>query len=115
MNAQETSSAFAKNAASSPTLSKFEVLRPARMDPERDQNSIILVDASHFVKSSMVDVTDLVLSAVNGSVAAPGDLFVASIRTHEPKSKRLLLASFHGDTNGLATKPIVEGVHQAYQ
>jgi hypothetical protein len=83
------------------------------MDPKRDQNSIVLVNKSRFTKSSAVDVTDLVLKSVNDSVAAPGDLFVTSIAG--PHGKRLLLASFHGDTNGLATKPIVQGVHTAYQ
>lgn len=86
---------------------------PSKMDPKRDQNSIILVDKERFTRGSSVDVTDLVLKYVNDSVAAPGDLFVTSISG--PHGNRLLLASFHGDTNGLATKPVVQGVHTAYQ
>ena len=36
---------------------------------------------------------------------APGDLFVVSVEDKD--GRRWLLASFHGDSNGLSTRPVV--------
>jgi len=107
---QETSASFAKKFEGSALGSKFALLKPAKLETKRDQNSIVLVDRTTFAYGSLVDVTDKVLALVEGSPAAPGDLFAVSIRKGD---KRMLLASFHGDTNGLATKPVVSGVYEA--
>jgi len=59
------------------------------------------------------EVTAEVAKHLNSSVKVPlarGDL-LALLATDKLDQTQYLLASFHGDTNGLATKPVVGAVH----
>ena len=47
--------------------------------------------------------------AAVGEEVAPGDLLVVTATHHD--GTRYLLASFHGDTDGLATLPTLRAVH----
>lgn len=78
----------------------------------RDQNSVILLKKFRYV--DVVDVTSDVMSSLlpkkhrqlKSVPVAEGDLLVLSAYDTRTKAK-YLFASFHGDTNGLATVPVV--------
>ena len=83
----------------------FDVRFPAALDSDRDQNSLILLKQGLF--KDVEEVTE--------NIAAPdgcgnGDLF-ALTATHTKDDTKYLFASFHGDTNGLLTIPVVTAVH----
>ncbi len=90
----------------------FHILQPAVVDGKRDQNCLVLVRRFAFKEGSAAEITDEVLDVLhrkdpsNKKVYLPGDLaaFTAVGLTGQP----FLLASFHGDTNGLASIPIVQ-------
>ena len=82
------------------------------MDADRDQNSFILLKKNNF--RDVKEVTNEVLKELDTSKDVPlakGDLLALTAVDAEDGTK-YLLASFHGDTNGLATIPIVTAMHQ---
>lgn len=94
-------------------LSLFDILVPEKLDSKRDQNSIIMTKRGKYV-----DVKDLSGEVVtyyntkNTDAPLPvveGDLYVVEARDAEDGTM-YLLASFHGDTNGLATKAVTTAV-----
>jgi hypothetical protein len=87
------------------------VLLPEAFDASRDQNSVILVDRQCFAASGASDVTQAVLDQVGGNFLEPGDLFAASVR--DGAGQQWLLVSFHGDSSGLSTSPVVRGLDRA--
>lgn len=92
----------------------FDVYSPAEMDSDRDQNSFILLKKEKFI--NVVELTSEALAelaALPSKKPAPvaiGDLLVLSA-TDGMDGTKYLLASFHGDTNGLATIPVVTAVY----
>lgn len=97
-------------------------------DSTRDQNSVILLKKDKY--ELIKDVTSEIVkgyetiprdASFQGSKSLPideGDLFAILVHEKNPISSNsvtstggYLLASFHGDTNGLATKSVVEAVH----
>ncbi len=92
----------------------FDVYGPEIFDADRDQNSFILLQKGKF--TDVADVTASVmklLHAASASIPAPvsvGDLIVLSA-TQKITGRKYLFASFHGDTNGLATIPVLDAVH----
>ena len=50
------------------------------------------------------------LNCLDGSWVAPGDLLAVTIRDH--RDRPWLLASFHGDSNGLSTGPLLAALHE---
>ena len=112
---QEVASAFGGSATKATLGSKmFDVISPATMDGDRDQNSFILLRKDKYTLVKEVTAEVLAeLKVVSGSKPAPvmnGDLIALSATDIVTKTK-YLLASFHGDTNGLATIPVVTAVH----
>jgi hypothetical protein len=119
---QEAAAALVRDLESHSELGeRYHVLYPEKLDGKRDQNSLVLCSKKRF------DVDDPswrgeTTTAVTGFVAkdapagvAPGDLFCVRVverssRKNEKDGGRYLLASFHGDTNGLATVPVVDAV-----
>ena len=110
---QETSTAFAVALHRDPVVAgRYRVLSPARTSAKRNQNSIILLDSQAFRQDSIAEVTDTILQHDEAkAISAPGD--VMAVMTTTTGGQRLLLVSFHGDTNGLATKPLIAAVMQA--
>lgn len=110
---QESSMTFARVAESRDLGTNFyDFYAPTKIDPSRDQNSLILLKKGEWTE--VVDSTDEVMQLLidqNGgkSPAAIGDLNVHKATRDD--GKKYLLASFHGDTNGLATVPVVTAVH----
>ena len=81
------------------------------MDTDRDQNSFILLKKNRFV--DIQEVTTQILEEFPAGSPVPvvaGDLFAIAC-TDTLDGTKYLLASFHGDTNGLATIPVLTAVH----
>ena len=95
---QEAASSFVAAAKAHSLGEKYEIIAPASLDPKRDQNSLVLVKKG-FGSFAEVDV----LSELKDAPVAAGDLLVV-------QNDEYVLASFHGDTNGLATIPITDAV-----
>merc|ERR1712137_1048517 len=99
---------------------KYSLFLPANMDRSRDQNSVILLSKSVFDCSSVSEITEEVMAELKKKDAkvpvVAGDLFVISVNANESieSPKKFILASFHGDTNGLATIPVVEALTNVY-
>mmetsp|Transcript_43765 Transcript_43765/g.138318 ORF Transcript_43765/g.138318 Transcript_43765/m.138318 type:complete len:949 (-) Transcript_43765:52-2898(-) len=87
---------------------KYMVMRPYLLDGFRNQNSIILASREFFVEGSTEHVIRL---AGGGKWIAPGDLCAMTMKGVD--GFRYLLASFHGDTNGLASLPVLKALHEA--
>ena len=110
---QEVASVFVTHAEKSALVSSHSIHVPASMDDDRDQNSIILLKRGIFTVEK--EVTEAVVSEYatwprGGKLPLEGgDLFVISV-TRISDGTKFLLASFHGDTNGLATVPVVKAV-----
>eukprot|EP00924_Labyrinthula_sp_SR-Ha-C_P009360 maker-scaffold_2-augustus-gene-21.39-mRNA-1 protein AED:0.14 eAED:0.14 QI:0/0/0.33/1/0.5/0.66/3/84/655 len=82
----------------------YEPINPSKSN----QNSVVLVSNNH---GEYVDITSKAYDLFgSSSKVAPGDLIVL-----ESKAKGRILASFHGDTNGLASKEVVSAVGQIAQ
>jgi hypothetical protein len=100
---QEAAAVFARHALATPELhAKYALLAPWDLDGKRDQNSLILIDRRRFREASGVQVTRDVQAAMRGAALAPGDLVAVSVE--DAAGVRWLLASFHGDSGGLATQ-----------
>ena len=98
---QEASEAFAARAGV--CLDHF-VLRPSGVDARRSQLSLILVRKSLFFRHAARDVTEDVLLRLPSRCTTAGDLCVFEIGSHEGP---YLLASFHGDSDGACTAPVL--------
>ena len=108
---QEVASSFG-DAVKNRQLSNFyDFYSPMAMDGDRDQNSFILLQKGKF--RDVTEVTNDVLKELDSTKQVPianGDLLAVTAVDTEDGTK-YLLASFHGDTNGLATIPIVSAMH----
>ena len=88
--------------------SRFFILKSSVLDGKRDQNSFILASKCMFEENTATEVSDLVLRYVGGKWIAPGDLLAVTVRSRA--GENFLLASFHGDSNGLSTQPFIEAL-----
>lgn len=113
---QECAAAFTDALTKSPVLSsRFHVLVPAELDRKRDQNSLVLASRKCFDGASVEEVTAEIAKRVTDSGSAglaAGDLYAAVLRpaAGSADATPFLLASFHGDTDGLMTVPVLEAV-----
>lgn len=113
---QEVASSFLQKSKGTALEEKFDVYAPVEMDTDRDQNSFILLRKNSFVDINEVTaevLKELPVDPKTGKSNAPimnGDL-LALTAVDPDDHTQYLLASFHGDTNGLATEPIVSAVH----
>jgi hypothetical protein len=103
---QEASAGLARLLARELAPGRF-VVAPEGLDPSRDQNSLVVLDAAVFDASSVREVTDAVAASLAGCSLAPGDLLAFTVRGRGAGEHTFLIASFHGDTNGLQTAPVV--------
>ena len=109
---QEVGKGFIDEYRTHPSMSRAYDLRMAESaSTSRDQNSLILLKRGEYTFKK--DVTDEVMALVDAGTKLPvanGDLVVIQVQRDSDGAK-FLMASFHGDTNGLATIPIVTLVH----
>ena len=109
---QEVASSFADVVKNKQLSSMYEIYSPSTMDGDRDQNSFILLKKGQF--RDVIEITTEVLRELDTSKEVPianGDL-IALTATDFTDGVKYIFASFHGDTNGLATIPIVNAMHK---
>jgi hypothetical protein len=108
---QEAAAAFVE-AAKQGLGRKYMILRPYLLDGFRNQNSIILAKRAVFVEGATIDVTEHVIGlAGGGKWTAAGDLCAMNLQGVD--GNRYFLASFHGDTNGMASLPVLRALDHA--
>jgi len=114
---QEVANAFKASVQARQLGAEYHVLSPAENDPNRDQNSMILLRKARFPDpSGFAEVTGNVFSGFGGATdangkavpIANGDLY--AVAATDGSGERFVFCSFHGDTNGLATIPVVSAV-----
>jgi hypothetical protein len=108
---QEASASFVDIMSKSMIGTKFHVISPANMDTSRDQNSVILLNRVAFPGGPTKEITRLVEGSFPPGVDIPvakGDIL--AITTTSMDGVPFVVASFHGDTNGLATKPVLDAI-----
>lgn len=104
---QEVSSSFIDQARFGPLGSKYWIVAPADMDDVRDQNSVIMLNKKTFPQGVVSEITPRVVASFPPGVDVPvaqGD--INAITTFDAEGTPFVIASFHGDTNGLATIPV---------
>jgi len=107
---QEVASVFCSKASAMSLGSSHHILAPAKVDGKKDQNSIILLSKEKFDVGTLKEITEDVIQELGETkdILADGDLF--AITLSDKSGNKYLMASFHGDTNGLATVPVVKAV-----
>ena len=108
---QEVSSSFIEQARNSPLGLEFWISAPKAIDAVRDQNSVIMLNKKTFPSGDITEITDQVEASFPKDVDVPvaqGDInAVTAVDVH---GTPFVIASFHGDTNGLATIPVNEAL-----
>lgn len=111
---QEVSGALVGEAKRRQLGSIYHIVAPSEMDSVRDQNSVILLSKKTFPNGPSAEVTETVQAAFPEGVDVPvakGD--VLAITATNKDGVPFVIASFHGDTNGLATIPITDAIIKA--
>lgn len=112
---QEVSSAMIEHARKMDKLGDdYVIVSPRELDSVRDQNSVILLKKSVFPHGSLAEITSEVEAAFPTDAKVPvagGDIL--AIETVDTDGVKYVIASFHGDTNGLATKPVLDAILKA--
>jgi len=112
---QEVSVVFPDHATANPELNEqFHVLHPPPGDGKRNQQSIILVRRSAFPGLEQKFCSDEASNEARalGAEVADGDLFCVVVSSGI--ARKTMLASFHGDTNGLMTVRVAEAVFKTW-
>ena len=111
---QEVSSSFIDQARASKLGKIFHIIAPDELDAVRDQNSVIFLNKKLFPSGKGVEITKLIEASFPKDSKVPtakGDIL--AITTTNSFGLNLVVASFHGDTNGLATKPVLDATVKA--
>mmetsp|Transcript_27488 Transcript_27488/g.33331 ORF Transcript_27488/g.33331 Transcript_27488/m.33331 type:complete len:581 (+) Transcript_27488:287-2029(+) len=111
---QEVSGALVQEAKSRELGNLYHIVAPQDMDSVRDQNSVILLSKTTFPNGPTAEVTSVVEAAFPEGVDVPvskGDIL--AITATDAKNVKYVIASFHGDTNGLATIPVLDAIIKA--
>mmetsp|Transcript_27941 Transcript_27941/g.40449 ORF Transcript_27941/g.40449 Transcript_27941/m.40449 type:complete len:601 (+) Transcript_27941:1-1803(+) len=109
---QEVSSSFVITAQHE-FADHYHVVPPSEIDASRDQNSILLLSKARFPNGATSEITDLVHKSFPEGVKVPvatGDIL--AVTAMDASGNDYVIASFHGDTNGLATIPVVDAILQ---
>merc|ERR1719253_1958043 len=84
------------------------------MDAVRDQNSVIFLRKETFPAGPSAEITAIVENSFEEGVEVPiakGDIL--AITATDRDGIPFVITSFHGDTNGLATKPVLSAIMKA--
>ena len=112
---QEVSGAFVDETKARSKLDEtFWIVAPEDMDAVRDQNSVIFLNRKTFPDGYAAEITSLVEGSFPEGVKVPiakGDILAITARDRDGID--YVIASFHGDTNGLATKPVLDAILDA--
>ena len=111
---QEVSASFIDKAISSKLGKSFHIIAPKNMDSVRAQNSVIALNRETFPNGIKTEISPLVEAAFPEDEDVPvakGDILAVTAQSKH--GIPFVIASFHGDTNGLATKPVLTAVLKA--
>lgn len=112
---QEVAAVFADTFRDSPMARTHMLVMPARLDGKRDQNSFIILRHNTFMAETVREVTPVVLECFRGELkAADGDVIVLEAMSRRD-GRMYLIASFHGDTSGQLSTPMMQAIHEAMQ
>jgi hypothetical protein len=111
---QEVSSSFIDQARVGELGKTFHIVAPMALDAVRDQNSVICLNRDTFPDGPGMEISSLVEKSFPEGADVPvanGDILaITAISKH---NLPFVIASFHGDTNGLATKPVMDALVRA--
>ena len=111
---QEVSASFISQARKRALGQKYWIVSPGEMDAVRDQNSVIFLSKETFPAGPSAEITALVENSFEEGVDVPiakGDIL--AITATDRDNIPFVIMSFHGDTNGLATKPVLSAIEKA--
>ena len=111
---QEVSASFIEQARKRSLEQNYWIVSPGEMDAVRDQNSVIFLKKDTFPAGPSAEITALVENSFEEGVDVPvakGDIL--AITATDRDGIPMVVASFHGDTNGLATKPVLSALVKA--
>ena len=108
---QEVAKEFIAKAQSDSLLSDYAIIAPAELG-SRDQNSVVFLSKALFDITSVVEISKTVEANCNTKGLAPGDII--AITVNDRLGNMFMFASFHGDTNGLQTIPVVTAIHKTH-
>jgi hypothetical protein len=104
---QEVSASLIDRARAGPLGGSHWISAPRDLDAVRDQNSVILLKKETFPSGEITEITHLVEASFPTGVDVPvakGD--INAVTAVDNEGTPFVIASFHGDTNGLATIPV---------
>lgn len=111
---QEVSASLIDQARNRALGKKFWIVSPGEMDAVRDQNSVIFLLKETFPAGPSAEISALVEKSFEEGVDVPvakGDIL--AITATDRDGIPFVITSFHGDTNGLATKPVLSALVKA--
>ena len=109
---QEVAGNFVAKLQGSPLGTSHHVLPPAKLDSARDQNSVVLLKKSTFpdTDGAFPEVSDDVRATL-GADAGVMDGDIIAVRAADAAGRPYVLATFHGDTEGLQSPGVLEALH----
>merc|ERR1712228_622578 len=111
---QEVSSDFVFQAKNNKLGAKFWISGPSNFDATRDQNSVIFLSKNTFPDGFKNEITEEISKAFPVGAKVPvsqGD--INAWTCIDKNNVPYVIASFHGDTNGLATIPVLDAIIKA--
>lgn len=111
---QEVSLSLIEKARAGKLGQKFTIVAPEKLDASRDQNSVILLSKETFPNGKGDEISSLVEKAFPEGKDVPvadGDILAITAKSNH--GVPFVIASFHGDTNGLATIPVLDALQKA--
>merc|ERR1712079_747511 len=111
---QEVAAVFKDVFNKSTLAGTHDIIVPEKIDGKRNQNSVILLKKNAFLIDSVREVTSSIAKLMpdKGGSLADGDLLVIEARSVSDQ-RPYFIVSFHGDTNGMLTLPLIGAVDQA--
>jgi len=88
----------------------YYVVAPRDADSNRDRNSMILLSRTQFMPGCEELTQEVMITLGADSPVDKGDLLVVVCRTDA--LNHYMISSFHGDTNGLSTKPVITAINK---
>ena len=113
---QEVSTSLINQARKGKLGKNFHIVAPYNIDTVRDQNSVILLSKKTFPTGAKKEITDIVQTKFPQGKDVPvahGD--IVAIVAKDISGQDFVIASFHGDTNGLATIPVLDAIVAAME
>jgi len=107
---QEVAGNFVGVLGASSLADSHHIVAPKKLDSKRDQNSLLLLKKSSFPDAaSITEINPQVREALPaGTGEMDGDII--AVTATDASGTQFLLVSFHGDTNGIQSIPVLQTV-----